>query len=725
MKNTVFTVIAVLLLLATVQFAVGRFTTNEQAAAVTIYNDYEETPIAVVQAELRDDGFDVEWDGDKYVSRKNRDEFWDVRGWWWIYPGESAHFDRGLDRGPMYFHIVAIDQGGQELGQTDSGFPIIKQHARFWEVIPETGRAFYQRDGHQSAVWPDSASFYTVWKDRDYWYWGEYPARSHHHIDTHLPYHFYMRYAGDSFQELEVDDRGFSLYQFSDFKYFLLIDRDKWKSEGILRRDPRQRPEHGEFDPANWPNSLLDELRVERGTFWRYPAGNGDGTAFPIRVGGSPPVTIDGLSLVDGVFNSDGRGKPIPDVGGNAFIIFEQYGNTCGPTSLEMVLHYYRKRVPMHEIWWAGDIDTVEYGTWPGEMKLALNELGVPAHLYDEDTDGYRNDPFERLRRYVDGNRPPCILIRYEDKNDEARYHWVVVVGYHYDSDAGIDDYLIADPNGKFRWESRWRLDKVWSFQGYDDDGYWQGGFDPDSKAYWSHVAVDLASDPYTAIVPQSGSTSHYRGYWTEMRFEKIEGDKKFWGGMRDWDWTTSPQFDYPFDFYTVSEIDVSHWGARAWVKGSSKSGDRGVKVWGRIEDGKWKRGELDIMVRAFRRERVPSDEPEEDRSVIIAEVIGAPSRVVSTRLLPNYPNPFNPETWIPYQLSEPAEVTVSVYAVDGTLVRTLELGQMPSGVYRSRSRAAYWDGRNARGEPVASGVYFYTLRAGDFSATRKLVIRK
>ena len=95
------------------------------------------------------------------------------------------------------------------------------------------------------------------------------------------------------------------------------------------------------------------------------------------------------------------------------------------------------------------------------------------------------------------------------------------------------------------------------------------------------------------------------------------------------------------------------------------------------------------------------------------------------TVLLANYPNPFNPETWIPYQLSDPAEVTVSIYALDGKLVRTLELGQVPAGVYRSRSRAAYWDGQNAQGEPVASGVYFYTLRAGDFSATRKMVIRK
>ena len=96
-----------------------------------------------------------------------------------------------------------------------------------------------------------------------------------------------------------------------------------------------------------------------------------------------------------------------------------------------------------------------------------------------------------------------------------------------------------------------------------------------------------------------------------------------------------------------------------------------------------------------------------------------------TTALLANYPNPFNPETWIPYQLAQPAEVTVSIHAANGALVRTLPLGRIPAGVYQSRSRAAYWDGRNAQGEPVASGVYFYTLKAGQFTATRKMLIRK
>ena len=95
------------------------------------------------------------------------------------------------------------------------------------------------------------------------------------------------------------------------------------------------------------------------------------------------------------------------------------------------------------------------------------------------------------------------------------------------------------------------------------------------------------------------------------------------------------------------------------------------------------------------------------------------------TALLANYPNPFNPETWIPYQLAKSAAVAVSIHSVDGTLVRTLLLGEQPAGMYQRRSRAAYWDGKNEVGEPVASGVYFYTLTAGEFSATRKMLIRK
>ena len=95
------------------------------------------------------------------------------------------------------------------------------------------------------------------------------------------------------------------------------------------------------------------------------------------------------------------------------------------------------------------------------------------------------------------------------------------------------------------------------------------------------------------------------------------------------------------------------------------------------------------------------------------------------TALLSNYPNPFNPETWIPYQLSKPTGVTLTIYDIQGRVVRALDLGHQAAGIYQNRSRAAYWDGKNAFGESVASGIYFYTLAAGDFTATRKMLIRK
>ncbi len=121
----------------------------------------------------------------------------------------------------------------------------------------------------------------------------------------------------------------------------------------------------------------------------------------------------------------------------------------------------------------------------------------------------------------------------------------------------------------------------------------------------------------------------------------------------------------------------------------------------------------------------------EDDGSIAFRQGIANLERLLTlfipdeTALLHNYPNPFNPETWIPYQLAEPAEVTLTIHAVNGTRVRTLTLGYQPAGIYQTRTRAAYWDGKNDVGEPVASGVYFYTLTAGDFNATRKMLIAK
>ncbi|MFC1712705.1 Ig-like domain-containing protein [Candidatus Poribacteria bacterium] len=98
---------------------------------------------------------------------------------------------------------------------------------------------------------------------------------------------------------------------------------------------------------------------------------------------------------------------------------------------------------------------------------------------------------------------------------------------------------------------------------------------------------------------------------------------------------------------------------------------------------------------------------------------------VEHSALLQNFPNPFNPDTWIPYQLKESDKVTIQIFNVAGELVRKLDLGYKSAGLYVSSSRAAYWNGRNEAGEQVSSGVYFYNIQAGEFTATKKMVVAK
>ena len=122
---------------------------------------------------------------------------------------------------------------------------------------------------------------------------------------------------------------------------------------------------------------------------------------------------------------------------------------------------------------------------------------------------------------------------------------------------------------------------------------------------------------------------------------------------------------------------------------------------------------------------------PEKSQNVEItiqflhAWLANANQDVRETRLLPNYPNPFNPETWIPYQLADAADVSMQIYDVGGRLVRTITIGFKPVGYYLTQERAAYWDGRNKTGEPVSSGVYFLRFLAGDFTTTQRVIIVK
>ena len=110
----------------------------------------------------------------------------------------------------------------------------------------------------------------------------------------------------------------------------------------------------------------------------------------------------------------------------------------------------------------------------------------------------------------------------------------------------------------------------------------------------------------------------------------------------------------------------------------------------------------------------------EHDITLVLEKINEQPKK---TQVLANYPNPFNPETWIPYQLSEESNLSIKIYTSAGRLVRTLDLGNKQAGFYVTKEKAAYWDGRNESGEQVVSGIYFYTIHAGEFAATRKMIV--
>ena len=134
-------------------------------------------------------------------------------------------------------------------------------------------------------------------------------------------------------------------------------------------------------------------------------------------------------------------------------------------------------------------------------------------------------------------------------------------------------------------------------------------------------------------------------------------------------------------------------------------------------------RATLETYLNALRAESDRS--PKYLRAIAMLENLLAATRPKQTQLLANYPNPFNPETWIPYQLANASDVQISIYDTHGTVVRQLALGHQPEGYYTTRSRAAYWDGRNTFGERVVSGIYFYQFQADNISSLRKLLILK
>ena len=116
---------------------------------------------------------------------------------------------------------------------------------------------------------------------------------------------------------------------------------------------------------------------------------------------------------------------------------------------------------------------------------------------------------------------------------------------------------------------------------------------------------------------------------------------------------------------------------------------------------------------------------PSARKTLIYWQQLLAMARPEKTQLLANFPNPFNPETWMPYELATDTDVRITIYNAQGVVIRVLSLGHQAAGYYTDRERAAYWDGRNAFGEQVASGIYFYQLETDEMSSMRKMVILK
>ena len=134
--------------------------------------------------------------------------------------------------------------------------------------------------------------------------------------------------------------------------------------------------------------------------------------------------------------------------------------------------------------------------------------------------------------------------------------------------------------------------------------------------------------------------------------------------------------------------------------------------------------GELKVTGEAMINGTPVTFESEDASRHINLDAQQAPS-VTETFLAQNYPNPFNPETWIPYALVSESDVTIRIFNMQGVLIRRLDLGHQDAGFYLERDEAAHWDGRNDAGERVATGIYFYTISAGEFTASRRMLIVK
>ena len=441
----------------------------------------------------------------------------------------------------------------------------------------------------------------------------------------------------------------------------------------------------------------------------------------------------------------------LPPDKGRHFEIMTQSGNGCGQTSARMLLNYYgidvsqttfqdvgdhyayftNEWIPDLALKLLGGADFV--GTSAMAMKDGISRLGVPVNQYIADS------PRDDLRNYISQSRPVIIVQRLS----EIGYHHIVVIGY----DTRKDMFLIADPNGFFYWGYWDKWTKVTGPSGdlKENQYVWR----PPLRTSWrlDYLPEDAVNDFDVGFLPWED----WNGGVPDVQFALMP-----LGWVRSYRMfvpMVAPKYHhlesetFEVRVYGETSLLVVDWKWHDWNEERTVSGRVIDFLWyaeeraGKTTD-KRKEGNKVILSGGIQRgapidANIPGIEEifrgfidgvltvYYDPSARAAPSIILPAPQAATALLPNYPNPFNPETWIPYQLSKPSDVMLRIYSVDGKLVRTLALGYQAAGTYHEKSNAVYWDGRNNVGERVASGIYFYTITAGDFTATRKMLIMK
>ncbi|MFC1712145.1 FG-GAP-like repeat-containing protein [Candidatus Poribacteria bacterium] len=283
------------------------------------------------------------------------------------------------------------------------------------------------------------------------------------------------------------------------------------------------------------------------------------------------------------------------------------------------------------------------------------------------------------------------------DASDESISEYVVI----YDSEGGFvtGGGWINSPEGAYREDP--------SLTGKANFGfvskYKKGAAVPIGQTEFQFKVADLNfhSDSYEWLVV-AGHKAQYKGIGT------ING-----GGS------------YGFMLFAIDEIltpstDVDLFRIKIWDKDSSDA-----VVYDNLVDENAPDNADPTTAIGGGNIRIHTAKTAPPHSAFVSHGAALPEAPRQYRLLANFPNPFNPETWLPYELATDRNVTIRVYNTGGQLVRLLDLGHKPAGFYTTKSKAAYWDGRNEAGEQVSSGIYFYSIRAGEFTATKKMIVAR